>query len=395
MTTNIVYTSNTDNERLFISNLIEGSRTKSMKWKGAQGLLFILVLASFVTLCMVTMARLPHHNNLEMWLEDGGALVGTIFFAKLLGKVTVIIGKRNDHIDDFKEHQENLKYKEEGRYQTSQTSKTQKLWNNFLFHLKHFVNSHAHYVRSNIFNQVKGCKFLAPSYNCGRKEDIPKYVDPQRVDVEFAKDVEKDRTFVSPAYTLGPFSGGICLGMSLTFARDYFKTRDVRITAEKFTKGGSEEAVVVQAKYEKLFTENLFSFQRNVENYSLVTERPTSKAKFFKAKARIANLRHESHQTDLNYEKALSQISQLNEGVYQIGLPVFSGKSIDGGHSILFIKEKDTCTLFDPNHGTGSIDTSEGATLVKVFLDHYGTNHLVDIEESSITISKLDQAATI
>ena len=95
-------------------------------------------------------------------------------------------------------------------------------------------------------------KCVAKTTNCGKGEDIGKYLQP--VAPENLEGTAEKRGFQvdNDPFLLDPFSKGVCYGASIWFSRRYLETGDLNTVAQEFKGGVPYEAVLLQGCYEQI-----------------------------------------------------------------------------------------------------------------------------------------------
>ncbi len=121
-------------------------------------------------------------------------------------------------------------------------------------------------------NEAFEGELLFATENRGKKKDIPYYHN--QFSAEFEKYATVRGANLKQQICLQPFGLGIAAGASLSFCRDWLRTKDMEYLAKKYENGMPFEAVALQACFGSLhlvsppvtIDENMYKFLQKVKN---------------------------------------------------------------------------------------------------------------------------------
>lgn len=342
------------------------------KWQMAEKMLEVIQVVSFVSFFIFAFAPLPSgiltQNHSSFMIGSFGAFVlGTIAKKQQV----------NGPLEFYNANIDALTFKLTGKTAARQLSTIERIYKYASLHLQALYQRLFEDIKTNPLRGIKGT-FVAPSYNRAKFADIAAYIEP-KVDYQMIQVAARNRVIIGPAYSTTPFMQGVCFGSCMTFAHTYFKTASIETAAGLFTEGAPLEAVELQGKVRNLYNVKL-------GHNAWVWDRDTfAKQKIelsYQTALHVAGFTIVDHKGDLSYAAALEAMSSLKEGVHALSIPVFmpilGGQT--GRHALLVLKEGDTCTLFDPNHGT-VMARGNGHEMMRELFSHYNTDRMDDAHE--------------
>lgn len=361
-----------------LSKDLQICKSELWKWQVAERLLQVVQAVSVVSFFIFAFAHLPSGVLTQY---HSSFIVGSI------GVYIVGAGLKKQKVDGALEFYhatiDALTFKLTGKSAARPLSTVEKIYRSISLHFQAFCIKIAETIKSNPLEDIQGTTFVAPSYNRAKFADITAYIEP-KVDYQMVSVAARDRITVGPQFSTTPFGSGVCFGSCMTFAHAYFKTHSIESTAGLFREGAPIEAVELQGKASNLYVVNA----RNTWVYASGMEYQQAIKLRDQAAKHVAGFTIVDSKSDLSHASALEAISSLQEGVHALSIPVIFSSFLRmpiGRHALLVIKEKETCTLFDPNHGT-VIAKGNGKEAVRKLLSCYNT-HLADDTYAGYKIS--------